>query len=74
MRDINRLPNFYAQLANRHAEVPDMRFGQLMYSFIRWTEMEMKENIFYIEEDDFLKLYDEFLKDIYVKHVEGVNI
>ena len=74
MRDINRLPNFYAQLANRHAEVPDMRFGQLMYSFIRWTEMEMKENIFYIEEDDFLKLYDEFLKDIYVKHIEGVNI
>ena len=74
MRDINRLPNFYAQLANRHAEIPDMRFGQLMYSFIRWTEMEMKENVFYIEEDDFLKLYDEFLKDIYVKHIKGVNI
>lgn len=74
MRDINRLPNFYTQLGKRHLEIPDMRFGQLMYSFIRWAEMEMKGNIFYLEEDDFLKLYDEFLKDIYVKHVEGVNI
>ena len=63
MRDINRLPNFYAQLANRHAEIPDMRFGQLMFAFVRWAEMENK-NIFYLEEDDFLKLYDEFLNDI----------
>lgn len=63
MRDINRLPNFYAQLAERHARIPDMRFGQLMFAFVRWAEMENK-NIFYLEEDDFLKLYDEFLNDI----------
>lgn len=74
MRDINRLFNFYTQLEKRHLEIPDMRFGQLMYSFIRWAEMEMKGNIFYLEEDEFLKLYDEFLKDIYVKHIEGMNI
>lgn len=63
MRDVNRLPNFYAQLASRHAAIPDMRFGQLIYSFVRWAEMENK-NIFYLEEDEFIELYDKFIKDI----------
>ena len=68
MRDVNKLPNFYAQLANRHATVPDMRFGQLMYSFIRWAEMENKD-VFYLEEDEFLKLYTKFINDLEVKYV-----
>lgn len=63
MRNPERLFGFYMQLASRHTAIPDMRFGQLMYSFIRWAEMENK-NIFYLEEDEFIELYDKFIKDI----------
>ena len=63
MRDENRLFNFYSQLSLIHRKVPDMRFGQLMYSFLRWAEMQNK-NVFYLEEDEFLELYKEFMKDI----------
>ena len=68
MRDVNRLSNFYSQLSLLHRDIPDMRFGQLMYSFIRWAEMENKD-VFYLEEDDFLKLYTEFINDLEVKYV-----
>jgi len=68
MRDVNRLFNFYSQLSLLHRDIPDMRFGQLMYSFIRWAEMENKD-VFYLEEDDFLKLYTEFINDLEVKYV-----
>jgi len=63
MRDVNRLSNFYSQLFLLHRDIPDMRFGQLMYSFIRWAEMENKD-VFYLEEDEFLKIYTEFINDI----------
>ena len=68
MRDVNRLFNFYSQLSLLHRDIPDIRFGQLMYSFIRWAEMENK-NVFYLEEDEFLKLYTEFINDLEVKYV-----
>ena len=68
MRDVNRLFNFYSQLSLLHRDIPDMRFGQLMYSFIRWAEMENKD-VFYLEEDEFLKLYTEFINDLEVKYV-----
>ena len=35
----------------------------LMYSFLRWAEMQNK-NVFYLEEDEFLELYKKFMKDI----------
>ena len=72
MRDINRLPNFYAQLANRHAEIPDMRFGQLMFAFIRWAEMQ-NIDVFYLEEDEFLKIYTDFINDIQAKHIPNIE-
>ena len=68
MRKPERLYNFYMQLASRHVEIPDMRFGQLMYSFIRWAEMENKD-VFYLEEDDFINLYDKFIRDIQAKYI-----
>ena len=68
MRDVNRLSNFYSQLSLLHRDIPDMRFGQLMYSFIRWAEMENKD-VFYLEEDEFLKLYTKFINDLEVKYV-----
>ncbi len=63
MRNPERLFDFYSKLALYHRDIPDMRFGQLMYSFLRWCEMKNK-NVFYLEEDDFIKLYRKFLNDI----------
>ena len=72
-RDYNRLPLFYSQLAGLHAKVSNMRFGQLMYSFIRWYEMEGKRDVFYLEEDEFIKEYTKFINDLDKKYT-GINI
>lgn len=72
MRDPERLFNFYSTLALWHRDIPDMRFGQLMYSFVRWAEMENK-NIFHLEEDEFLELYRKFLNDIQAKYIPNIE-
>lgn len=69
MRSVDRLPKFYNQLAEFHAKVPDLRFGQLMFSFSRWHEWEYGSDIFYLEEDEFLEHFKIYLKDIQAKYV-----
>lgn len=73
MRDIERLKEFYNTLRGFHCCVPDMRFGQLMYAFIRWMEMENKKNVFYLEEDEFLEYYKKFLKDLEAKYIPNIE-
>ena len=69
MRSPDRLFNFYSTLAAMHREVPDLRFGQLMFSFNRWHEWEYGKDIFYLEEDEFLERFKIYLKDIEAKYI-----
>ena len=60
MRDPNRLYKFYNHFALLHATAfPDLREGQVWFSFFRWCE---KKNIdpFYIESEELLVLFTEF--------------
>lgn len=55
MRDPGRLITFYMELERIHREeVPDWRFGQMMYNIFG------KEDIFYLEEDTILKRVKDF--------------
>ena len=63
MRDANRLYNFYNDLQCIHMKYPDIRFGQLMYNFTRWLNYEKCKDIFYLEEDAFIKLFKEYMKE-----------
>lgn len=64
MRNINRLDDFYKKLSNIHKNVPDWRFGQFILNFISWHYNKYKRDIFYIEEDKMLKLFEEFIKEM----------
>lgn len=61
MRDPNRLYSFYNQLLTLHVvKFPDLRFGQLIFNFGEWLHKEKKIDIFYLEEDDFIKYFKEY--------------
>lgn len=63
MRNQNRLYHFYNELMQIHMNHPDIRFGQLINNFTRWLAREKDRDIFYLEEDDFLKLFKEYMKE-----------
>lgn len=64
MRDIYRLDKFYNELAKFHKKVPDWRFGQLMLNFMSWYYNKYRTDVFYVEEDRMLKLFNEYFKEM----------
>ena len=73
MTNIEKLKEFYSTLRGLHCCVPDMRFGQLIYAFVRWMEMEQNKNVFYLTEDEFIEYYTKFMKDIQAKHIPNIE-
>lgn len=64
MRDINRLDSFYEELKELHKNYPDWRFGQFMLNFMDWYALKYKKDVFYLEEDRFLKYVKEYIEEI----------
>ena len=63
MRNPERLTKCYEEIKTLHAEkVPDWRIGQLFINFIRWHDFVYRTDTFYIEEDEFIKRFKEFLE------------
>ena len=61
MRDVKRLDGFYNYLKTIHKKYfSDWRFGQLIVNIERWYG----QDIFYLEEDNFIKVLDAFIKGI----------
>lgn len=58
MRDINRIDKFCSQLAEYWKQVPDWRFGQLITNVLGGC----KKLPFYYEEDEMLKLFEDYFK------------
>lgn len=56
MRDPERLNSFYDRMKELHKVVPNWRFGQLIYNFIRDIG-----DPFYIEDDKMISLLEEWL-------------
>ena len=56
MRDPNRIDPFLEKLGEYWKQVPDWRFGQLISNLQRYT----KEDLFFYEEDKFLKSLENF--------------
>lgn len=64
MRDPKRLDRFYITMGGLHKTYcPDLRFGQLMYNFIKTYG-----DPFYWEEDELLEKFKEYVESMeYVK-------
>ena len=62
MRDPNRLDNFYEEFKNIHRKhFPDWRFGQLISNFFGWIVSTKERDIFFPEEKEMLKLFQEYV-------------
>jgi len=59
MRDKARMKPFLEQIEEVWKEVPDLRFGQLMYNFF-----QENGDPFYWEEDVFIKKLKEYINSI----------
>ena len=63
MRDPNRLDSFYDEMKKIHKEsFPDWRFGQLCSNFFGWLMSEKKIDLFFPEEDEMIKFFEEYAK------------
>ena len=62
MRDVNRLDRFYETLKDYHKYyLPDWRFGQLVINFLTWHLSKYGTDGFFVEEDEMLKRFCEFI-------------
>ena len=56
MRDINRIKPFCDELADLWAKYPDLRFGQIMWNMDKYLSNEHRKDIFYMEDDELMKV------------------
>ena len=67
MRDPNRLDQFYDELKDLHKEhFPDFRFLQLMMDYIGWIISVKGTDPFYKEDNQCIKLFNEYIDDHHV--------
>ena len=62
MRDPNRIDEFCNELAQLWHQVPDWRFGQLIYNLIL-TKLT-SGGIFYTEDEDMINIIKEKMKEL----------
>jgi hypothetical protein len=61
MRDPKRIYTACNAIATIWADLPDWRFGQLMYNFQAYMMREKGIDIFYLEEDKFVECLREYV-------------
>ena len=62
VRDVNRIKPFCDEFAKLWANYPDLRFGQIMSNIARYTQMEYRKDMFYMEEEELMKVIEERLR------------
>ena len=65
MRNPNRLYPTYNEISAIHTTyLPDWRIGQLMINFFDYLRMTNKTDIFYMEDDKFLKEFKSYVASL----------
>jgi hypothetical protein len=62
MRDPNRIKPFCTELAELWSNWPDLRFGQIMYNISKYVQFEHEKDIFYMEEEELMRVIREQLR------------
>ena len=63
MRNPIRIYPLCNKLAEYWSRYPDLRFGQLMYNFMKWIEIHKSIDPFYIEDDMILEFLEEYFRE-----------
>ena len=65
MRDKNRLNKIYNTICRLHKDnFPDLRILQLIINFLDWQKAFYGKDGFYLEDEDFIKRFEEYVKFI----------
>lgn len=64
MRDRNRIQPFCSEIAELWSNWPDLRFGQIMYNISKYLEIEHRKDVFYMEDDELIKIFREHLRGL----------
>lgn len=65
MRDPNRLDSIYNEIKELHKEnFPDWRMMQLINNFLGWYCNKYKNDGFYMEDNNFINIFKEFVAGI----------
>ena len=64
MRDPNRIYKYCHELVEIWGKVPDWRFGQFILNMERACRMNEGKDVFYMEDDEFFKFMNEYMKEI----------
>ena len=64
MRDSNRIYKYCHELTEIWGKVPDWRFGQFILNMERACRVNEGKDVFYMEDEDFFKFMNEYLKEI----------
>jgi hypothetical protein len=62
MRDSNRIKPFCDEIAELWSNYPDLRFGQIMYNISKYLEIEHRKDVFYMEDEELIKIFREHLR------------
>ena len=72
MRNPDRLDEFYAEKCRLHKKyLPDLRVGQLDSNFYGWLAQNKERDLFFPEENEMIKHFKEFIKDMVGERYEG---
>ena len=64
MRDSKRIKSFCIELAELWSNWPDLRFGQIMSNISKYVQFEHGKDIFYLEDDELMKILREQLRGL----------
>lgn len=64
MRDPNRIRGYCNQLADLWENVPDWRFGQLMFNLLGAYYSETKKDIFFPEDDEMFAFVGKYKEEM----------
>lgn len=62
VRNPNRIDDFCRRLAVCWHKVPDWRFGQLMSNMLGQYVAKTKRDIFFPEDDEMIKFFEDYMK------------
>lgn len=62
MRDPDRIKPFCDEFAGLWSKHPDLRFGQIMSNIARYVQMEHRKDMFFMEEEELMKVIKEQLR------------
>jgi CRISPR/Cas system CSM-associated protein Csm2 small subunit len=65
------ISSYYNKIAELHEKVPDLRIGQLLNNFRTYLFSKHGRDIFYIRDEDFVRILEEYIDNMEGQYYES---